>query len=157
MRTKDQIRDDIAGFLKENGIMTLASCADNQPWVCTLYYGIDESLNLYIVTGSDTEHGKQLTKNSKVAFNIFDSRQKITEPKRGVQGKGKMEIVKGVVEIGKALLLWHLANPGIESKITVADAIKKLSDTKIYKITPKYLKFFNKELYKPDEYGIVEL
>jgi len=31
--------------------------------------------------------------------------------------------------------------------------LKKLSDTKLYKITPTYLKFFNKVLYGSEEYG----
>ncbi|KKU92261.1 MAG: hypothetical protein UY21_C0003G0037 [Microgenomates group bacterium GW2011_GWA1_48_10] len=81
-----------------------------------------------------------------MAFNIFDSHTKITEPKGGVQGQGVCTLVKSIPEIIKGLRLWHSANPGIESRITL-DAVKKVADTKVYKIRPTYMKFFNKQLY----------
>lgn len=137
--------------------MTLATCGDNQPWACTVYYGIDEEMNMYIVTDPGSDHGRHLAKNKNVAFNVFDSRQPITKPKKGVQGRGICEQVRGIVNITRGLLLWHKANPGIEGKITIKDILKKLKDTKVYKIIPTYLKYFNKELYGTDEYGILEL
>lgn len=155
--TKSSVLKDIFKFVSGNGIMTLATSENNSPWVCTVYYGHDKDMNLYIVTDTASVHGKHLAKNPKVAFNIFDSHQKITKPKKGVQGKGVCKIVKNRVEIAKARLLWHKANPGIEAKITLKDLLKKLSDTKVYKITPTYLKFFNKELYGSEEYGIWKL
>jgi uncharacterized protein YhbP (UPF0306 family) len=112
-------------------------------------------MNLYIVTDPNSIHGKNIAKNSKVAFNIFDSHQKIFKSKKGVQGSGKIEIVKGSVSIIKALLLWHKQNPGVEKAITIKE-VKKFADTKVFKITPSYLKFFNKDLYTPEEYGIWE-
>jgi uncharacterized protein YhbP (UPF0306 family) len=155
--SSEEIRQHIFDFLKQNGIMTLAVSANHQPWVCTLYYGIDDNMNLYIVTDPGSEHGQVIAANEKIAFNVFDSRQKITQPKQGVQGKGTIQMVKGLKANTKALFLWHRQNPGIEAKITVKDLLKKLTDTKIYQITPTYLKFFNKSLYSPAEYGIYSL
>ena len=114
--------------------MTLATQSALGPWACTVYYGLDPKMNLYIVTDPKTAHAKNFSRNSRVAFNIFDSRQKITKPKQGVQGTGQCEIVKGVLANTKALYLWHKQNPGIEKSITVKDIFKKLTDTKIYKI-----------------------
>lgn len=149
-------RRDIEKFLFSNGIMSLAVSEKNRPWICTLYYGIDKDLKMYIVTDPNSVHGKTLEKNNIVAFNIFDSHQKISKPKKGVQGVGVCSRVKGIAEITKGLYLWHRANPGIEEKITVSDILKKLSDTKIYKITPTNLKYFNKELYGSEEYGVLQ-
>lgn len=156
-RTKAQIKKDIEKFLRANGIMTLAVSLKDKPWVCTLYYGIDKKMNMYIVTDPNNKHGKIITKNQNVAFNIFDSHQKITKPKKGVQGAGRIELVRGLIQITKALILWHKANPGIEENIKVKDILKKITDTKIYKITPTYLKYFHKKLYSPEEYGIINL
>lgn len=155
-RTKLQIKEDILKFIKSNGIMSLATQSSKGPWVCTVYYGVDGDMNLYVVTDPNSIHGKNFSKNNKVAFNIFDSHQKITKDKRGVQGKGTVEMVKGIVNVGKALYLWHEANPGAEKNITI-EKIKKLADTKVFRITPNYLKFFNKVLYTPEEYGIWEV
>jgi uncharacterized protein YhbP (UPF0306 family) len=157
MRIKDQVRQDITDFLKVNGVMTLATCEKNEPWVCTVYYGIDEKLNMFIVTDPNSRHGKSLANNPKVAFNIFDSHTKNTDPKQGVQGTGVIEQVKGIIEVTKALILWHKANPGLESRLDVKYLVKKASDARIYKVTPEYVKFFNKQLYGSDEFGEVKL
>lgn len=150
-RTKTQIKEDIFKFIKTNGIMTLGTYSSKGPWLCTVYYGVDEVMNLYIVTDPRTAHAKNIVLNSKVAFNIFDSHQKIINPKKGVQGFGKAEMVKGLSANLKALLLWHKQNPGIEKSITIKDILKKITNTKIYKITPTFLKFYNDKLYAPEE------
>jgi len=155
-RIKTQVKDDIFKFIKKNSIMTLATQSPRGPWVCTVYYGIDSDMNLYIVTDPNSIHGKAMTKNNKIAFNIFDSHQKIFKPKKGIQGSGTIEIVKGILDVTKALTLWHKQNPGVEKNITIKE-IKRTKDTKIWKITPKYIKFFNKELYSSQEYGIWEV
>lgn len=149
---KNSFPNEIFEFIKANGILTLA-VGDREPWVCTLYYGTDDELNFYLVTDSDSEHGKMLQKNSSVAFCIFDSYTKITEPKKGLQGKGVCAPLVNIVEVTKGLLIWHKANPGSESKITLEN-LKKWKTTKIYKIEPSYLKYFDKLLYGEEEYGI---
>ena len=150
-----EIPKEIREFILENGVMALAS-ANPDPWVCTLYYGTDDQLNLYVITDPNSTHGRMISKNNNVAFNIFDSHTKITDPKKGIQGKGVCTIVTDLKEIAKGLMIWHKANPGREASITL-DAIKKWKDTKIYKIKPTYLKFFNKALYGKQEYGIWEV
>ena len=82
VRTKAQIKSDIFKFIKANGIMSLATQSAKGPWVNTVYYGTDKDMNLFIVTDPNSIHGRNFTKNGKVAFNIFDSRQKITGPFR---------------------------------------------------------------------------
>ena len=149
--------DKIAEYVKANGIMTLATVKNNEPWVCTLYYGTDEELNLFVVTDPNSIHGQQIRDGSVVAFNIFDSHQPITKLKKGVQGKGQIKKLTYLAEITKGLWLWHKANTGVEEKITVKDILKKLTDTKVYKIKPTYLKFFNKELYGKEQYGVWEV
>lgn len=156
-RTKLQIKGDIFKFIKSNGIMTLGTYSSKGPWLCTVYYGVDRDMNLYIVTDPRTAHAKNIALNGRVAFNIFDSHQKIINPKKGVQGFGKGEIVKGLSSTVKALLLWHRQNPGIEKSITIKDILKKITDTKIYKITPTFLKFFNDKLYDPEDSASMQI
>lgn len=146
------IPQEIKNFITSNGIMTLASHLEDT-WVATVYYGTDSELNLYIVTDPEAKHGKQIKQNPNVAFSIFDSHIKITDNKNGIQGQGVCVIVKNPAEIIKGLSLWHRANPGKEGKITV-EMIKKAFDTKLYKIEPTCLKFFNKELYGETAYCI---
>jgi len=57
----------------------------------------------------------------------------------------------------KALLAWHRTNPGKEKDITIKDVIKTITDCRMYQITPKYLKHFNKALYSKEKYGTISL
>jgi uncharacterized protein YhbP (UPF0306 family) len=150
------IKTDIFKFVKANGIMTLAVCENNIPWVCTVYYGMDDDFNMYIVTGPETRHGKYIKTNKKVAFAVYNSHTKVTENKVGIQGEGTCALVKNPLEVVKGLLLWQKGNPGAETKVTM-ETIKKFADTRIFKIEPKFLKFFNKDLYGDKEYGEITL
>lgn len=151
-----QIKADIRKFLGSNGIMTLATHSPKGSWACTVYYGVDEDMNLYIVTDPKSIHGKNMVKDHKIAFNVFDSHQKIYQFKKGLQGAGTIEQIRNVSEIVKALRLWHKQNPGIEKKITL-EKIRKVADTKVFKITPRYFRFFNETLYPQDESVTLEL
>ena len=152
----NNISNDILGFLKLNGIMTLATCDSGDPWCCTVYYAITDEFLMYIVTDPDSKHGWALKNNRNVSICVYDSHTKIIENKKGVQATGEASQVKDLAELANGLMLWHKANPGIETKITVDD-LKKLKDTRLYKIQLKYAKFFNKELYGDDAYGEITI
>ena len=156
MKQSEQVFKDISSFLHTHGIMTLATIENGKPWTCTVYYGVDKELNLYIVTNPKTRHGKNFKLNPNVAFAIFDSSTKVTDSKKGVQGQGVCELVSSLGEIAKGLALWHGANPGIEGRITL-EVVKKIADAKVFKIKPSYIKFFDKDLYGKKEFDAVEL
>lgn len=155
MKPDPKLFGEIHAFLKGNRLLSLATHAQDT-WICTLYYGIDDQMNLYLVTDPNSRHGKQIQKNPRVAFAVFDSHTKVTDPKKGIQGQGICSQVKGVRELIKGLMLWHQANPGKETRINF-EMIRQSLDTRLYKIQPAYLKFFNKELYGQNEYGVLEL
>jgi hypothetical protein len=150
---KVNILREITKYLNNNHVLTLAVVQANKPWVCTLFYGIDKNLNLFVLTDPNSVHGKIMEKNTVVAFNIYDSRQKVINPPKGIQGKATISAVKGAIATSQALLLWHKSNPGVQKDITVQDILTKVSDSKAYKITPSYIKYFNKTLFKPEKYG----
>ena len=150
------VRDDIYKFMSTNGIMTLSTSEENKPWSCTVYYGLSEDFTMYVVTDPDSKHGQHIQKNPNVAFSIFDSATKVIDDKKGIQGQGTCVQVHDIVEATKGLMLWHRNNPGAEKKITV-ESIKKFMDTRIFKISPNYIKFCAKELYGESEYGEIEL
>lgn len=152
----DKIRQDVLTFLKSHGVMTLSTSQNNQPWCATVYYGINDDLVMYIVTDPDSVHGKHLKENNMISICVFDSHTKITETKQGIQATGTASQVTDIVELTKALILWHRANPGVESKITIED-LKKFKDTRIYKIKLSYIKFYNKILYAGDGYAEIKI
>jgi|SRR3989344_2588840 len=140
-------------FFKSNKLMSLATHS-NKLWISTVYYAIDNNLNIYFISDPKTRHGKDILSNEEIACSIADSHQKVKEKKKGVQISGNALLVNGKIEIIKALILWNKANPGFEKIINIESMKKKIINDKVFKIKPKIIKFFNEELYGNEGYKI---
>lgn len=131
--------------------MALATYSDN-PWICSVYYVVDDTLQIYFITKPSSKHCQNIAKNPFVACAIAASDQKVTEKKAGVQLEGKASLVTDEKEVVKALALWNKINPGFE-KIINRDNIKNGTiQSKVYKVVPTRVKFFNESLYGPEGY-----
>ena len=156
--TNTEIKENILSFLQSHGIATLATVSGKQPWVCTVYYAVDNQMNLIILTDPASRHGLEMAKNPQVAFSIYDSQQpNSASVKIGIQGTGTISLIKGLTANTKALVAWHKANPGKEKDITIKDIIKTVTDCRMYQIAPKYFKHFDKSLYPGVKYGTLLL
>lgn len=51
-------------------MMQVASVAGDQPWCCTVYYVVDEDLNLYWASIPSRRHSQEIHEHSKVAAAI---------------------------------------------------------------------------------------
>ena len=52
--------------------MSLATSANNKPWVCEVHFGYDENLNLYFRSLKTRRHSQEIAANPTVAGNIID-------------------------------------------------------------------------------------
>lgn len=131
-------------YLKSRDLMILAT---NGPTASTLYYGIDDNFNFYIVTSPTSEHGVNFSKNPNVACVVVDTNQKMfkTKNKSGVQIKGKIEQVS-IDNLRKALNVWAHANKEMAEKFFKNISEGKWKD-KVFTIAPSEIKWFNEELY----------
>ena len=120
------------------------------PWIATVYYVIDDDLNLYFLSDPTTQHGQDIAKNKKVACAIFNSDQKVTDQKVGIQLWGECLVVRSLEKIKWMLKMWHKINPGVEC-VSLEKIKKKVVNTQIYKVIPKKIKFFNEKLYSKKE------
>lgn len=74
-------------YLKSQNLMTLATYGAH-PWICSVYYVVDDTFNLYFLSDPDSKHCTDISQNNQIACNIADSRQKVIEQKMGVQIQG---------------------------------------------------------------------
>lgn len=132
--------ESIRKFLQSHRIMTLASCENQKPWVCTVYYADDESGNLYFVTGKSTKHATQILNNSQVAISIFDSTQLVTDDKEGLQATGSCKKLVDLNEIKIALTMWQKRNPGAEKHVNLEYVTGDKSKSAMYSIKLDYVK-----------------
>lgn len=153
--TKKHITD----YLEQHNLLQVATYGTEHPWIASVYYSFDTDLNLYFLSSPKTIHCKQIKENPKVAVAITNSNQSLTGKKKGLQLFGTAHQISDVAKIKHALDLWkqHLK---VENKdLSYENMAKKVITSKMYKITPKKIKFFNQELFDvPDgEEPILEL
>lgn len=137
-------------YLKSQRLMSVASYNNKKPWTCSLYYTIDNSFNLYFLSEPHSQHCKELASNPNVAVNIADSNQKVTDKKIGAQIQGNAQQLTSVNQIKKVLNAWNNNNPGFDHIINWDNILNNKIKSKVYKITPKLIKFLNEELYGPE-------
>lgn len=141
----NQVRENLLEYLKTQKLMSVATYG-KEPWIATVYYVVDDDLNLYFLSSINSQHAQDILKNEKVACNIFDSHQKVTDKKVGVQVSGICRVLEDQAKIEWVLQQWHRANPG--SKCADLRKIKEgKTDTRVFCVTPRHIKFFNEELY----------
>lgn len=134
-------------YLKSHDLMFL-STVSSEPAICTVYYGIDDDFQIYMVTSPSTEHGKNILENHKVACVIINSNQPLfeTQYKVGAQLKGTSEQITDIKHMKKALEVWSKFNERMVN--TYMNNITKNSvKSRPFIIKPKEIKWFNEELY----------
>lgn len=134
-------------YLQNHDVIVIATCGD-RPTACTVYYGADDNFNLYIVTSSNTEHGKNILANGKVAAAITETTQAMytTKYKIGVQVQGKAKQLTDEEEMKKGLFIWSKKRNDIVEKY-LENIKNNIWESRPFIITPKEIKWFNEELY----------
>ncbi len=100
----EDLKELIPNYLKEARMMQLATCANNQPWNCTLYFASDREMNIYWISKADTRHSQEIAQNPKVALAIpvkFDDLTVV-----GLQAEGEANIVEDANEIKAKVKLY---------------------------------------------------
>lgn len=136
-------------YFATQAVMSLSTFGKH-PAICTVYFIVDEDLNLYFISRPETEHCKNIMINGAVACSIADCRQQVTDKKIGVQIKGTAVELPTIEKIGTALMFWSKANFGFEGIVTVDTIKERMIESRAYKITPTEIKFFNEELFGPE-------
>jgi len=70
--------------------MSLATSANNKPWVCEVHFVYDQDLNLYFRSLADRRHSQELAANPSVSGNIVVQHGPTDKP-RGVYFEGQAE------------------------------------------------------------------
>ena len=78
-------------YLSEGYLLHIATCSNDQAWLCTVYYVADKQQNLYWLSFPSRRHSKELAQNNKAAIAIAIKQDL---PVIGVQAEGVVEIVK---------------------------------------------------------------
>lgn len=136
--------------------MVIATYGDF-PWIATVYYSIDDNMNIYFLTSPKTIHAQQIKSNPKVAIAIADSPQSPNSQKKGLQIYGLCEEVTGMRKITHAITLWTKTLNVTDKNYSYQGMVKKTISGRMYKVTPQKIKFFNEELWEEGQEKLIEL
>lgn len=70
----------IRHLVEKNRYLSLATAADDAPWVAPLEYIADAQLNIYFFSPENAKHSEHIARSPRVAFAIFDHLQPDYEP-----------------------------------------------------------------------------
>lgn len=128
--------------VKEGLTMQLATCSNNQPWCCTVFYASDENLNIYWVSKPQTRHSLEIGQNSNVAAAIV-AKGEVDGAKAGVQVEGSARMLGEQEQIEKAARLFvDKYNSGEKY---YEDMVSGRSESKLYVLVPKMFGVFDSE------------
>lgn len=143
------LKEEIFKYLQENILMSVTTLnQDNSElWPAIVFYIADKDLNLYFMSGTKSKHCVNIQSNAKVAVSIYDSSQTLPSNKTGMQISGKAEVINRLESIKYMVKMWnqHIATTDDEKE--EAKYFIEGAKSRIYKITPTHIKYFNQELF----------
>src|SRR4051812_25802508 len=92
----------IKKYLEDGRLMQIATVNGGQPWICSVYYVVDESQNLYWLSLPSRRHSQDIAKDNRVAIAVAIKRD---QPVIGIQVEGTAatvtdhEIIKRVMQL----------------------------------------------------------
>jgi uncharacterized protein YhbP (UPF0306 family) len=147
LNVEKTIRDYLPGVIH----MSLATCVNNQPWICEVHYVFDDDLNLYFRSILSRRHSIEIAANKNVSGNIVEQHVAGQKP-RGVYFEGEAELLENVDENHPAFKL-YCERFNTDSKIL--DDAKNPDGHKFYKITvKKYYVFDSRESSPSQKYEL---
>lgn len=156
MESRQEVISKIKEYLQAHYQLVIATYGEH-PWICTVYYSVDNDMNIYFLTSPDTLHAQQIKSNLHVAVAIADSPQAPNSNKKGLQIYGLCEQISGEKKITHAINLWT-KNLGVNNPdYSYAGMMKKAISGRMYKVTPKKIKYYNEEIWEEGDEKIIEL
>jgi len=130
----------IKEYLNEQKLMQVATVADGDPWICSVWQASDQSLNVYFFSSITRRHSQEIERDGRVACALALPQTPEDKP-RGLQFEGVAERIIDSAEIKKAKSLYV-------DRVFDAETIEKFMNHRerphhFYKVTPKKFVLFD--------------
>ncbi len=147
MKSDQEVEKIIREYLPDVVHLSLATSANNKPWVCEVHFVYDDELNLYFRSKKARRHSREIAANPRVAGNVVEQHRAEQKP-RGVYFEGAAEILEDFDENHKAYEAFS-RRLGVGPEI-IEDA-KSEDGHKVYKITISDLYLFDSRESSPSQ------
>lgn len=136
------MENKIREYLKQTKTMQLATTIEEKPWVCSVYFVIDDDLNIYWLSWPNRRHSQEILINSNVAACFVI---KTNQPVVGVQVEGSAELIKDKKKI-KVALSDYVMKYGVGEKFYEL-FLQNKNQHEVYRLNPKKYVLFDEANY----------
>lgn len=140
----DELKQQVLDYIQSHNTMTLATSASDIPWAATVFYASDD-MRLYFFSAPESRHCENLSANSRVAVTIQEDYKDWREIK-GIQLEGQVVLVDGILEKGKAMIIYARKYPDVMKLFTdPASGIfhKAFLKVKFYCVVPERIYYID--------------
>jgi uncharacterized protein YhbP (UPF0306 family) len=138
-------------FIKNQQLLSLATCEGKDVWIATGYYAVDDNGTIYFISAMDAKHSQMIAENQKVAFSVTWFDPSNHKNRKGIQGQGVCRLAENPTEIATGISLLYKKFPDLRDILTVKWILENAWGSRVWVIKPKYLKHWDDELYGEDE------
>ena len=128
----------IKQYLLDGKAVQLATASNNIPWICNVYYVLDEKLNIYWLSYPSRRHSQDITVNPNVALTLV---VKQDMPVIGVQAQGVASEIKRASTVIKVMAL-YIKKYGAGKDFYKNFTLKKNKHV-LYRFTPSKIVLFD--------------
>lgn len=125
------IEEIVREYIDKSLHLSLATTANDRPWICEVHFAYDEDLNLYWRSKKSRRHSQEIEENPHVAGNIVKQHE-LGEYPHAIYFEGSAEIIED--EGGYQKLYEYFHKRQIGDKNIIEDA-KQPEGHKFYKVT----------------------
>src|SRR5579884_4129734 len=113
--------------------MSLATCANNKPWVCEVHFVYDDNLNLYFRSLLSRRHSQEIAQNPNVAGNIV-KQHSVGESGHGIYFEGLASLI---IDPKERQSVFPLFNARLGSDESILKEAENETGHQFYKIVVK--------------------
>jgi general stress protein 26 len=147
-----KIHESLLPFLQSQKILSFATQDEkNSPWITNVYYSVNDDYEIFFFSGTDTKHSRHLKQNSEVAYAVVWANPADEDDRKAIQAVGVCEQVKDPIKLAKLLTVHYKYFPDWKDEDKdISDIVKKVLKAGAYVIKPRYIKYWNDEVFGDD-------
>jgi uncharacterized protein YhbP (UPF0306 family) len=134
-----EIKPLLQKYLPTRSTMQLATVSSGQPWLCTVHYVHDDTLNFYWLSLPTRRHSQELAADPRAAIAVAI---KVDQPVIGMQAEGTTQSVNDTDEIKHVMRLYSSKHGGSGSQF-YENFLAGTNEHMLYKFIPKNIVLFD--------------
>lgn len=134
-----QPKEYVLAYLQSDAqTMQLATVANGKPWISTVYFVVDDELNLYWLSWPERRHSKEIAESQHAAAAVVI---KTDKPVIGVQLEGVVSIVTDATRV--AVVMDRYVAKYDAGKEFMAKFVEGANRHVLYALTPQRIQLFD--------------